>query len=81
MKESLLHELFKEAAGGKRFPTGVDSIHGNELGRLADLVVRECIHIIEDGVLNSSGSGPWYDGYVSGAEECNRKIKEHFGVK
>ena len=49
--------------------------------KFAELIVLECADVINDGVLNSDGSGDWYTGYVAGATECRRKINQHFGVE
>ena len=49
--------------------------------KFAELIVQECTEVINDGVLNSDGSGDWYTGYVAGATECRRKIKQHFEVE
>jgi hypothetical protein len=49
--------------------------------KFAELIVKECADVINDGVLNSDGSGDWYTGYVAGATECRRKINQHFGVE
>jgi len=49
--------------------------------QFAELIVRECLEIVEDGVLNSDGEGVWFEGYQRGANECHRKIKQHFGVE
>ncbi len=52
-----------------------------DVEKFAELIVRECADVINDGVLNSDGSGDWYTGYVAGATECRRKINQHFGVE
>lgn len=36
--------LFAAATGGNSLPIGVDSIHGSELERFADLIILECAH-------------------------------------
>lgn len=48
--------------------------------RTAELIVRECLSVGED-VANADGEGPWFEGYISGVEEVNRRIKQHFGVE
>ncbi len=81
MNERILE--LAEQAGYKPLP-GFDfanSLEETYLKKFAELIVRECIETINDRVLNSDGSGDWYTGYVAGATECRRKIKEHFGVE
>lgn len=51
------------------------------MAKFGALIVKECAEVVNDGVLNSNGSGDWYTGYVAGATECRRKIKQHFGVE
>jgi hypothetical protein len=48
--------------------------------KFAELIVRECLSVGED-VANADGTGPWFEGYMSGVEEVNRRIKQHFGVE
>ena len=48
--------------------------------KFAELIVKECAQVSED-VANADGTGPWFEGYVSGVEEVNRRIKQHFGVE
>lgn len=48
--------------------------------KFAELIVKECLSVGED-VANANCNGPWFDGYVSGVEEVNRRIKQHFGVE
>ena len=44
-----IKELFEKAAN-KDFPTGVDKIHHNELERFAELIVKECIDVLDKAV-------------------------------
>lgn len=49
--------------------------------KFAELIVKECIEVINDRVLNSDGSGDWYKGYCDGAIASCREINQHFGVE
>jgi len=49
--------------------------------KFAELIVRECVDHIEDRVLASGGEGDWFEGYMDGARESCRLIKERFGVE
>ena len=48
--------------------------------KFSELIVKECLSVGED-VANADGEGPWFEGYISGVEEVNRRIKQHFGVE
>lgn len=48
--------------------------------KFAELIVRECLSVSED-VANADGKGLWFDAYMSGVVEVNRRIKQRFGVK
>jgi hypothetical protein len=48
--------------------------------KFAELIQQECMAVSED-VANADGNGPWFEGYISGVEELNRRIKQHFGVE
>jgi hypothetical protein len=50
------------------------------MDKFAELIVLECMAVSED-VANAAGQGPWFEGYISGVEEVNRRTKQHFGVK
>lgn len=74
-----IENLFKQATGRNELLVGVDRIHRLELERFAELIVKECVGVINE-VYNCSGQGDWYEGYLSGVAECKRKTEEHFGV-
>ena len=61
---------------------GVDTavIIRRDLKEFAELIVKECAKVAED-VANADGEGPWFEGYISGVEEVNRRMKQHFGVR
>ena len=56
-----------------------DSYYRNFQEKFAELIVKECVNVIDD-VYNCAGQGAWYEGYLSGIAECKRKTEEHFGV-
>ncbi len=80
--EELLTQSSKEVWSNNPF-NGSPEFEGYEVDqeKFTNLIVQECIKVINDGVLNSDGSGDWYAGYVAGATECLRKLNQHFGVK
>ena len=49
--------------------------------KFAELIVRECVDHIKDRVLGSFGEGDYFEGYMDGARESCRLIKERFGVE
>lgn len=75
-----MNERIKELAHEAGLPTYNPEGVPTKLEKFAELIVRECLSVGED-VANSSGEGPWFEGYVSGVEEVNRRIKQHFGVE
>ena len=75
-----IEELKKQATRKAMWPGDPDA--GDlDVEQFAKLIVRECIDIVEDGVLNCDGESDWFEGYVRGAGECLRKIKQRFEVE
>lgn len=75
-----MNERIKELAHEAGLPTYNPEGIPTKLEKFAELIVRECLSVGED-VANADGTGPWFEGYRSGVEEVNRRIKQHFGVE
>lgn len=67
-----IEDIFSIATSGRTFPDGVDKIHGNELERFAELIVRECAAI---DFYNMAGFGLYEH------DRASQVIKEHFGLE
>ena len=57
----------------------VQAIKMARFEKFAELIVSECVAIIND--IPSSPQGSWSDGYYEGCTDSAKQIKQHFGVE
>ena len=68
-----MNERIKELWNQSRYPSG----RGHDEGKFAELIVRECIQVV-DGMADPEEDS---DRYVWALHNASEKIKQHFGVE